>query len=95
MHATDIVGYTFQADTYCPEHVIDALPTGEGEAFDGWALAPGADPMSTEDNLSEIASAFGIDRQDEHTFDTDYFPKVIFADQAEDSRCATCDEPLV
>jgi hypothetical protein len=98
-HATDIVGYTFNADTYCAEHIIDALPTGEGEAFDGWALAKGV-TMSTEDNLSEIAYAFQIDRMDESSYDSSEFPKVIFADSARNAEghpdhCAVCHRPLV
>jgi hypothetical protein len=77
-HHDDIVGYTFNADNYCPSCIVSVLPTGEGEAFDGWALAEGAAPMSTEDNLTEIAVAFGIDRMTETSFDSDEFPKVIF-----------------
>ena len=89
--AWDIVGYTFQADTYCPDCIIGALPTGEGQAYDGWALAPGADPMSTEDNLNEIAAAFQIDRQDERSFDSGDFPKVIFSSQIQDAEyCGHC-----
>jgi hypothetical protein len=76
----DIIGYTYRAENYTPEGVIRALATGPGEDFDGWALAQGADPMSVEDNLSEIAYAFGIDRQDETSFDSNYFPKVILRD---------------
>lgn len=80
-----IIGYQYRADVYCPSCIIDALPTGEGEAFDGWRDVSGT--MSTEENLSEIAQAFGIDRQDEHTYDSDDFPKVIFAD---DDLIADC-----
>lgn len=96
MKAWTIVGYTFRTDNYCPRHVIDALPTGPGEAFDGWALAPGVH-MTTEDNLSELAAAFGIDRTDEYSYDSGDFPKVIFASQVEsdDDTCVTCGEPLV
>lgn len=108
MALTDIVGYTFAADIFCPRHIIAALPTGDGGAYDGWALAPGV-RMTAEDNLSEIAYAFQIDRQDEATFDSDEFPKVIFSDQAitqatEDAsedesvtvdRCSVCHEALV
>lgn len=92
-----IVGYTYAADTYCwGECVIQALLTGDGERFDGWALAAGADPMSTEDNLTEIAMAFGIDRMDEYSFDSDEFPKVIFADSVDsDEVCAGCGGPLL
>lgn len=96
-HATDIVGYTFNADTYCPDHIIGALPTGEGEPYEGWALAKGADPMTPEAELDEIAWANGYNRDDESTYDSGEFPKVIFASQAWDSDdyCATCGRPLV
>jgi hypothetical protein len=88
--AWDIVGYTFNAEVYCPEHIIDALPTGEGEAYDGWKLAEGI-RMSTEDNLNEIAYAFGIDRHDERSFDSGDFPKVIFSSDVEDAEyCTVC-----
>ena len=70
-----------------------ALPTEEGGDFDGWAVAEGVQ-MSTEENLSEIAAAFGIDRMNEHTYDSDNFPKVIFRDMAEDERCDHCGEVI-
>lgn len=95
MKAYDIAGYTFAADIYCAGCIIGALPTGPGQAFDGWALAPRVS-MTTEANLNEIATAFGIDRMDEHSFDSDAFPKVVFADQVEhDDRCGGCGEPLL
>jgi len=90
----DIVGYTFKADTYCPDHIIAQLPVGPSEDFDGWALAHGV-TMTAEQNLDEIAYAFGIDRGDEASFDSDYFPKVVFRDQADDTDvCGVCHEPL-
>ena len=91
----EIVGYVYAGEYYCPNDIIDALPTGEGEAFDGWKLADGV-RMSTEDNLSEIAVAFGIDRMDESSFDSDDFPKVVFLDQVshESDFCATCHSDL-
>lgn len=86
--AWDIVGYTYNADTYCPPCVIDALPTGDGEAFDGWKACV---PMNPEDNLNEIAAAFQIDRMDERSFDSGDFPKVIFESDAEgDEFCCVC-----
>lgn len=93
-HSWDIVGYQYRADFYCPACIIDQLPTGEDEAFDGWALAPGV-RMTTEANLDEIAQAFGIDRGNEASFDSGDFPKVVFLDMAEhDDRCAACGREL-
>jgi len=95
MKAWTVVGYTFNADTYCPDCIVGVLPTGEGEAFDGWTLASGVS-MSTEDNLSEIAYAFQIDRMDESSFDSGEFPKVIFAsDASESDTCGQCFETLL
>jgi hypothetical protein len=86
----DIMGYAYRTDLYCPGCIVDQLPTGPGEAFDGWALVPPA-TMSTEANLDEIAAAFGIDRYDERTYDSGDFPKVVFRDQLEnDERCGNC-----
>lgn len=85
-----IVGYTFQCDTYCPACVVDTMPTGEGDTFDGWALAEGVN-MSAEENLAEIAEAFGIDRMDETSFDSTDFPKVIFA-SGDSEVCGRCRE---
>lgn len=81
MKSTDIVGYTYRADQYCPCCIVGQLPTGPGGAFDGWGLATGV-TMPTEENLSEIAAAFGIDRMNERSFDSDEFPKVVTAEMA-------------
>lgn len=92
-----IVGYTFRADNWCTACIMGQLPTGEGEAFDGWALAEGAAPMQPEDELNEIAAAFGIDRMDERTYDSGDFPKVIFAHQIDalTESCGGCHAPLI
>lgn len=86
----EIAAYAYGAELLCPGCTIEALPTGEGERFDGWALAEGV-RMSAEDNLSELALAFGIDRDDESTFDSDDFPKVVFLDSLEAGEtCSHC-----
>lgn len=91
----DIVGYTFNADQFCPNCIIDMLPTGEGEEFDGWKLAAEV-KMSVEDNLSEIAYAFSIDREEETSFDSSEFPKVIFNGMASsDDMCGYCHTSLL
>lgn len=90
-HSSDIVGYTFRADNYCPEHIEDVLTATE--EYDGWKLAESV-TMATEDNLNEIAAHFGINRQDESSFGSDEFPKVIYRDQADGDSCAVCGERL-
>lgn len=74
MKSHDIVGYTYKADNYLPETLIE-LMISNGTA------SPGARGMSAEDVLDQIAATNGIDREDEYSFDTDDFPKVIFVDQ--------------
>lgn len=78
-HSTDIVGYTYKAENYRPEDLIERL------IRDGLAT-PAARDMAVEDVLDQIAGANAIDRQDEYSFDTDDFPKVIFRDQWEDTQ---------
>jgi hypothetical protein len=96
MRGTDIVAYTYNTENYCSGCIMDVLPTGEGQEFDGWALAQGVS-MSVESNLREIAFAFSIDYDDLSSFDSGDFPKPIFASQIEDDdeRCGKCHEPLI
>lgn len=87
MHATQIVAYSFRAELYAPSAILDALPTGEGETYDGWAHPESVKPRTLEaieESLRELALSFGIDRDDEHSFDSDDFPKVVFASQIDD-----------
>lgn len=83
MKSYDIVGYTYAADVYCDgECVVNALTSSP--QYQGWALAPGV-RMSTEDNLNDIATIFGIDRGDEESFDSGDFPKIVHADQVDEN----------
>ena len=73
-----IVAYTYGGDIFCPAHITNGgMPMGTDGAFDGWALEPDS-TMTVEENLDEIALAFGVDRQDETSFDSIDFPKVVF-----------------
>lgn len=90
----NVVGYIYRADIFCPGCLLAALPTGEGEAFDGWADCS-IPPMTAEQNLDEIAYAFGIDRTDEWSFDSGDFPKVILSlDDAARDQCGQCGQVL-
>jgi hypothetical protein len=94
----DIIGYTYAADQYCPDHITVVM-----------SLSHEAPPsIGTEFLLDAAAEARGINRQDEATFDSGDFPKVIFAGSVHDvcrasegyepgqcgDECATCGEPL-
>lgn len=83
------VGYTYRAAEYCPEHVVKAVLDHDGLEGHGLSYIP-------EEALDLLARLGGINRQDEYTFDSDDFPKVIFGYQVEDadSCCETCGKPL-
>jgi hypothetical protein len=81
--ATDIVGYTFQAENICPECIVKAV-TGVGSEIIGFVV-------DIEGVLDIVAGALKINRHDENTFDSDDFPKVIFSSQIEEpEKCAKC-----
>lgn len=81
-HATDIVGYIYKADIYCPGCILGELGAG---VYGG----------TTEQSLSRLADERGIDRFDEYSFDSDEFPKVVFRSQIEDEeRCGACGEEI-
>lgn len=85
----DVVAYDFKGDRLCGPCVITQVPTGAGEAYDGWADATGT--MGAEEFLQGIAEAFGIDRMIEDSFSTSEFPKVVFRGHVGGTG-ATCDK---
>lgn len=70
----DIAGYTYQADNHKPSELVEVL-IGQGK------LAPGARGMDPDEALMQLAGVEGIDREDEYSFDSDEFPKVILVGQ--------------
>ena len=74
----EIVAYTYQADIYCPECVLEVMDYQN-------AIPPNKNTNSVEDYLDEIASdpSYPINRSDESTFDSDIFPKVVLDCQLE------------
>jgi hypothetical protein len=69
----DIVGYAYQADEYCPGCIVAEL--GRPDSL------PPFGGLAAEDCLNQVAAVFGIDRQDESSFDGYEFPKVILREQ--------------
>lgn len=66
-----VIGYTYNAENWTPLGLVEV------GIREGW-LAPAARDMDTEEVLDQAQHQFGIDRYDEHTFDSGTFPKVIF-----------------
>lgn len=85
MKAYDIVAYTYQAQTICPTCALGAA--------NYWLAEDGVKVpyLVAEDALNAWATSAKIDREDEYTFDTDDFPKVVFAAQI-DSQPEACNE---
>lgn len=84
----EVAAYTYQADIYCGHClVLQLLSAGEA--------SPAALDMPTEDVLDQLQHNFGIDRYDEHSYDSGDFPKVVFGTSLEDDeRCGACGERL-
>lgn len=88
MRPDDVVGYTYNADNYHSKCVIYKM-IRRGE------LSPGALDLTPETALDQHAGANAIDREDEASFDSDDFPKVLFRDMLEGEEfCGWCEEPL-
>jgi hypothetical protein len=66
-----IVAYTYKADNFMPKALIEFMVQIR-------ELSPAALDMSPEVALNQLADVYGIDRDDENTFNSDDFPKVIF-----------------
>ena len=85
-----ITGYTFAADTYCPDCVLSALPEHYTDGMAGDTLSA-TGPVNVEGALWDIAANGGVNREDEYSFDSDEFPKVILPGMAEETTtCGQC-----
>lgn len=71
--STRVVGYTYNAENWTPAGLIEV---GIREFW----LAPAARDMEPEDVLDQAQHNVGVDRYDEHSYDSSVFPKVIFDD---------------
>lgn len=90
MKAYDIVAYTYQAEQICRVCALDTANTVLAE--DGVKVPY----LISEDALEAWATSAKIDRWEEHTFDSDDFPKVLFASQFDDvERCDRCGESIL
>jgi len=87
MRSDTVVAYTYQADIYCPGCIAQMFT--EPDTGDG-VNAVQAQWMSTEDILERVAERRGIDYSDPYSYDSDDFPKVVLADQANDADFDHC-----
>lgn len=86
MHSHTVVGYIYRADIYC-DHCVGVMFKKEH----GPSIFDGTDAI-----LRARAAERNIDHYDESTYDSDDFPKVIFADHAsDDDTCGNCHDTLL
>lgn len=80
-----VVGYVYKADVYCEKCIRRKLRV---ENF----ITEKERAHKTEDFLDLISEEMGINRLDEHSFDSNEFPKVIFASdiELEIDFCSSC-----
>ena len=90
MKSWDIVAYVFNAEILCRPCMRRKA------AFSVEAMSINSEFVGVEDLLDIVAKSRGIDREDEHSFDSDEFPKVVFLDQiGESETCDNCGEEII
>jgi hypothetical protein len=90
MKAWDIVGYSYKAETLCQGCILDKVSKAR-ELFNI------SEYIDTEGALNAAAAMQHVDREDEKSYDSGDFPKVVFASQVESDgeRCDSCGESLL
>jgi len=83
--AWDRIGaYVHAADIYCP-----------GCTHAQWATDDTQPHEDVEDVLTKAALRMGVDILDEYSYDSDNFPKIVFAHDMEDTEiCGECHERI-
>lgn len=89
MSSTDIAGYTYQAENLCPGCTLNAVSGNSTAAVEFEFNVDAIDNW-----LRTTAAERGINFDDENTYDTDDFPKVILTYHAANERCGHCRELL-
>jgi len=81
------IAYAYQADIICPDCIVGLLETRYGITTHYLG--------DVELQLAHIASDLGIDVDDETTYDSYDFPKVIFDYDFNDAEiCGNCFQPI-
>lgn len=101
MPSDAVVAYTYQADTFCPDCTV-RMTFGAYLASQGFnRLGIRALQNFVVENIKEekildyLAERDLIDRYDEHSFDSQDFPKVVFESQLDTTEyCGECREEL-
>jgi hypothetical protein len=83
----EISGYVWRADTYCPKCLRTRM-------YHEGVISKTMKSQTTEDMLDLLADDLKINREDEWTFDSDIFPKIVFKSDAEfmPDFCTRCEK---
>jgi hypothetical protein len=86
-----VVAYCYKADVYCPDCVVEEVCRDAGiEPFDYLDAEIALDKIAEESVYCDNKWG-GLDRYDEHTFDSDEFPKVVFSTSCNELEyCCIC-----
>lgn len=111
MKSYHIVGYTYDADIYCPSCIVGMMrdllrsrgwkETEIGEVEDWYReqnsnVDVGWSAGTSEATIRTVAEEFNIDYDDPYSYDSDHLPKVIFADMVEgEEHCGSCHERIM
>lgn len=87
-----ITGYTYRADTYCPACIGREI--GEFVRDTGADLPDDPNRWQVEAALDAIAEVLGVDREDEYSFDSGDFPKVVLSLDDDGITCGQCGKPF-
>jgi len=79
-----IAAYTYRADVYEPNTILAAIRE-RTQVYRPEAILP-TDPAEVERALDGLARSLGVDRDDEATFDSGDFPKVLTREQLDEYR---------
>lgn len=99
MQPFDIVGYVYKADVYCTGCIVKEVAKDYSIVLDG-SEKDYPETYSTQPDFDRalnclfMLTALGGDYDNEYSYDSDDFPKVIFNDQDEDNNCCICHERL-
>lgn len=95
MNASTIVGYTYRAENYCPDHIVAQLTANPGNSGHATARIGGGEIENVDAHLDLLARVAGINRKDEDTFDSGDFPKIIYVDQLDEAEaCGVGGHPI-
>lgn len=76
-------GYLFQADVYCPGCMTEIM-IARGDA------SPAARDMVSVEVMEQISHSAGVDFDDEYSYDSDDFPKIITNEPEGPLNCGRC-----